>query len=310
MMQNDDLFEIIKCPLCGTSTFKVIYPSKYPSSISKENLLKIYCSSSDQKLLDQLVECDSCSLVYLNPRINPSIIIESYSQAVDPTFIKQDHARIKCFDKELRDVISEFGIIPDKSKRVLDIGCAGGAYLKAAHDIGFTVTGVEPSRWMCEYGRNKYGIDIRQGQLTEQDFEPQSFDIISLWDVVEHLTEPDNVLKHVCSLLKKDGVLIINYPDYDSLISRLLKSKWPFLLSVHLIYYNRKTIKKQLEQCGFKIKQIKPYWQVLESGYVLRRASSYFKIFGIMETITKFLGLSSVSIKYNMGQTRVLAVKE
>ena len=309
-MQKEDLHETIDCPLCGASAFTVIYPSNYPSSLSKEELLKIYCSSSDQKLLDQLVQCDDCSLVYLNPRTNHSVLIKSYSQAVDPTFVKQDHKRIQCFDKELRQIIKQFGIVPDRSKRILDIGCAGGAFLKAARDIGFNVTGVEPSHWMCEYGKKKYGLDIRQGQLMELGFEPASFDIISLWDVIEHLSTPGNVLKHASTLLKDDGLLVINYPDYGSLAARLLGSKWPFLLSVHLLYYDRNTIKRQLEQCNFKVEQIKPYWQVLELGYVLHRASNYFKIFKIMETVTKVFGIYSLSIKYNMGQTRVIARKQ
>lgn len=308
-MRNDELHEAINCPLCGESTYKVIYTPSYSSSISKEDLLKIYCSSSDEKLLDQLVQCSECSLIYLNPRTNPSILIKSYSEAVDPTFVKQDQKRIQCFSKELKQIINQFRIIPSKDKRVLDIGCAGGAFLKAAHDIGFDVTGIEPSSWMCEYGRKEYGLDLRQGQLADNDFEPESFDIITLWDVLEHLTNPSDVLKNVSALLKKDGRLIINYPDYGSFVARILGQKWPFLLSVHLIYYDRCTIKRQLEQCGFCVEQIKPFWQVLELGYVMYRASNYFRIFKFLGNIISFLGIYSIPLKYNMGQTRVIAKK-
>lgn len=308
-MVNDELYETINCPLCEGDKFKVIYPANYPTSLSKEDLLKIYCSSSDEKLLDQLVQCVDCSLVYLNPRTTPAVLIKSYSQAVDPTFVKQDLQRIRCFDKELRQIIRQCGITPDKNKKILDVGCAGGAFLKAANDIGFDVIGVEPSHWMCEYGKKVYGVNICQGQLIDQKFEPSSFDVVSFWDVIEHLSRPGEVLEHAHGLLKNDGTLIINYPDYGSCFARILGSKWPFLLSVHLIYYDRNTIKRQLEKCGFEVMEIKPYWQVLELGYILRRASSYFGVFKIFENVINALSLKSLSIKYNMGQTRVIARK-
>jgi len=308
-MQNNDLFERIPCPLCGSSQFKVIYQSKYPERVSKDDILQIYRSSSDQKLLDQMVSCNSCSLVYLNPRINPAIILESYSSAVDKTFVKQNQTRIRTFHKELKQIIRQFGIKTDKQKRVLDIGCAGGAFLKAAHDLGFSVVGIEPSSWLCEYGRNNYGLDLRSGELSDYDFDPASFDIVFLWDVIEHLPQPFTVLTRVNTLLKDDGLLIINYPDYNSWAARFLGAKWPFLLSVHLFYYTPQTMKRQLKQCGFQLIQIKSYWQVLELGYILHRASNYFKVFGVMESIIKLIGLSTLGIKYNMGQTRIIAKK-
>ena len=309
MHNNIDLFETIPCPLCGSTEFKAIYPSKYPIRILKNDLLQIYRSSSDQKLLDQMVSCTSCSLVYLNPRVNSAIILESYSTSVDPTFVKQNKMRVRTFDRALRRLIEQFGIVIGKRKRILDIGCAGGAFLKAARDLGFSVVGVEPSSWLCEYGKNEYGLDLRSGVLSEQDFDSASFDIIALWDVIEHLPQPQEVLANIRTLLKDDGLLIINYPNYDSWAARLLGSKWPFLLSVHLFYYTPKTISKQLEQCGFRIIQTKPYWQVLELGYILRRASQYFKFFGVFETIVELVGLSTLSTMYNMGQTQVIAKK-
>lgn len=309
IMHNSDLFETISCPLCGSPKFKVIYPSKYPEQVLKDDLLQMYCSSSDQKLLDQMVSCSSCSLVYLNPRINPAIILESYSSSVDPTFVKQNLMRIRTFDNELRQIIKQFGIKAARNKRVLDIGCAGGAFLKAAQGMGFNTVGVEPSTWLCEYGKNEYGLDLRPGVLADHDFNAASFDIISLWDVVEHLPMPHKVLARVNTLLKDDGLLIINYPDYNSWAARFLGAKWPFLLSVHLFYYTPQTIEIQLEQCGFEIIQMKPYWQALELGYILHRASNYFKLFGILEAIIKLARLSTLCVKYNMGQTRVIAKK-
>ncbi|MDR4508713.1 MAG: class I SAM-dependent methyltransferase [Candidatus Brocadiaceae bacterium] len=308
-MGKSDLFETISCPLCGSPDFTVIYPPKYPAGLQKDDLLTMYYSSSDQKLLDQMVVCNSCSLVYLNPRVKYGIILESYSQAIDPAFVKQNLTRIRTFDRELRQIIKKYNIRADEHKRVLDIGCAGGAFLKAAHDLGFSVTGVEPSAWLCEYGKNEYGLDIRSGVLSDYDFDAASFDIISLWDVVEHLPMPCKVLSRAHTLLKDDGLLIVNYPDYDSWAARFLGSRWPFLLSVHLFYYTPGTMKTQLAQCGFEIVEMKPYWQVLELGYILRRASGYFKFVGILETIVRLIGLSAICVKYNMGQTRIIAKK-
>jgi len=100
--------------------------------------------------MDQLVCCRGCALVYVNPRIDDRLLVECYESAVDPVFIEQNPERIRTFSKLLKKVLPRVCYQPPLGARLLDVGCAGGAFLVAARNYGFSVTGVEPSRWLAE----------------------------------------------------------------------------------------------------------------------------------------------------------------
>ncbi|MCF3652083.1 class I SAM-dependent methyltransferase [Synoicihabitans lomoniglobus] len=308
-INNPDLFDDTQCPVCNGLKFTVLKEATYTSGINEDNLLKLYSASSHSGLLDQVVKCKSCDSVYLNPRPKQDIIIKSYQDAIDPVFVEQNDARIATFRRSLENLERRHGFSASSHPKILDVGCAGGAFLRAASDRGYEAIGIEPSRWMVDHARNKLGVDARQGILTANSFQNNSFDIVSLWDVLEHLPEPSMTLDDIAQMLKPGGFLIVNYPDIGSLAARVLGGRWPFWLSVHLTYYTRQTIRKQLNQCGFDVVSIKPYFQSLKLGYALERASVIFKPFSILGSLVNLCRFQSVPIRYNMGQTLVLARK-
>jgi 2-polyprenyl-3-methyl-5-hydroxy-6-metoxy-1,4-benzoquinol methylase len=309
MAIDPSLIETVACPLCAETRYEVIRPARYPEGVTREELLKIYSSSSDQELMDPLVRCFSCSLVYLNPRVKTSIILNSYAAAVDPVFFEQNPMRIKTFARVLRRVLKKESIVPAASKKVLDIGCAGGAFPKAAADLGFSAVGVEPSAWLCEQGKMRYGLDLRPGVLSEQAFAPLSFFMVTLWDVLEHLTQPGESLDEARRILTDDGLLIINVPNLDSWVSRILGNHWPFLLNVHLTYFTPKTLTHMLKRHGFRVMSVTPYFQTLELGYVMTRAAQIARPFSLMKKLVEILRMSHWPFFYNMGQMTVVARK-
>ncbi len=306
-MQN---FETVPCPLCKSFDFTVVYPGTFPEDLSQEFLTKVYKSSSDQTIFEQVVKCSDCGLVYLNPRLRSDLIVDSYAEGEDMAFVEQDPMRIKTFKSALRQVSKEYGLPLSNTTKVLDIGCAGGAFLRAARELELSAVGVEPSKWLGEYGRSQHGLDVRSGTLSEQAFPEANFDLVTLWDVIEHVPSPTDELREVSRILKPAGLLVVNYPDFGSLASRLLGKKWPFLLSVHLVYYTRSTIRRQLEQAGFEVADIRRHWQMLELGYVLKRAAVYFSFIRFIGRFVESIGLGSVPFMYWVGQTRVVARKK
>ena len=106
-------------------------------------------------------------------------------------------------------------------KMVIDIGCAGGAFPKAADDLGFNVVGIEPSKYLCEWGKKEYGLDLRPGILDEHDFEKESFDVITLWDVVEHLIDPRVEIKKISNILFQ---ISRNWPNTKHFVGNSQKS--------------------------------------------------------------------------------------
>jgi len=303
---SQDLFELIACPLCGSGDFDVKLPSKYPPSVDADELKRMFCASSDHQLLDQLVQCKSCEMVYVNPRLHPDLIISGYEDAEDSLFAAQNDARIKAFNKTLKPVVRRLHLDP-RGKQLLDVGCAGGAFLVAERECGFEVMGVEPSRWMAAFGRAKYDLDIRDGILKHGLFPERSFDVITLWDVIEHLPEPHETLTLIQTLLKPGGILLVNYPDIDSVAARLLGRRWPFWLSVHLLYYTPKTMFAQIERAGFAPLWRQSFLPMLPLGYIAQRAAPYFRLLSPLPWIIGKLGLDSALTPYSIGQTLVVS---
>jgi SAM-dependent methyltransferase len=304
-----ELFETIACPLCSGTGTDVVRQSRYDSGITAADLKKLYSASSAHVLMDQVVQCRSCSLVYVNPRPDPELIISSYSEAEDPTFVGQNGDRIKTFRRTIRSVLKGIGKTSGNEMRLLDVGCAGGAFLVAARDAGFQATGVEPSRWMAEFGRNSYGLDIIDGILRPDTFAGGTFDVVTLWDVIEHVPDPEELLTLIHRLLKPEGWLVINYPDIGTVAAKMLGTRWPFWLSVHLLYYTRRTMREQLTRAGFAPRSFETFWQTLPLGYVVRRAAAYVRPLALLPPLLEAVRLGGLPCTYNMGQTLVVSRK-
>ena len=123
--------------------------------------------------------------------------------------------------------------------RILDVGCASGLFLQCAFAAGWQVTGVELSNQLCEKAREVLGPNatVHCSPLQSAPLPPASFDVITLWDLLEHVRNPTHFLKLCASLLKPGGYLFANVPNLDSLQSRLFRSRWPLLLPEHLNYF-------------------------------------------------------------------------
>jgi len=297
--------EKVTCPICRSENYEIKIPAKYDKETQKD-LTQKYRSSGDETLIDQVVECE-CGMVYVNPRPEADKIVEGYSEGSDENFVSQAKGRELTFKKCL-NIIEKHK--PNKGK-VLDVGTAGGSFLKVAKDNGWEVKGVEPNKWLCNWGQQNYGIKIEQGVLTKELFEGEKFDVITLWDVLEHVPDPNQTLEIVHSLLKDDGLLIVNYPDYNSSVGKVLGNRWMFWLSVHLFYYTKKTIVQQLRMQSFEVIKIRKHWQTLNLGYLVFRMKAYSKLLHKLGNVfVKVFKADKWMIPYYLGQEIVIAKKE
>ena len=298
----------IKCNICGSEDYKVIHEGlKDDESVDLERK-KIYASSSNIVGNDRIVQCRKCSLKYVTPQLEPQEIINAYSEGSDEKFVSQNKWRMITFKRCLNEVEKATG---GRKGKILDIGTAGGAFLKVAKESGWEVYGIEPNKWLGNWCKENYGIEIENRTLEKTKFKPNTFDVITLWDVLEHVPDPTDTLNRCRSLLKEDGLLIVNYPDMGSLPAKLMRSKWVFLLSVHLWYFTPKTMKKILEKTGFEPTLFKNHWQTLSLGYLVSRLEAYNKFLSkLASPIIKLLRLNNLNILYWLGQTLVVAKKK
>jgi 2-polyprenyl-3-methyl-5-hydroxy-6-metoxy-1,4-benzoquinol methylase len=301
---NEELLERVNCNVCEENDYKVLYEAKYENE-EQQDLKDKFKSSGDETLIDQVVKCKKCNMIYVNPRIRQDLVIEGYSEGTDEAFVGQAKGREITFKKSLK-LINKYA----KKGRILDIGTAGGSFLHVAKEDGWEVHGIEPNKWMCEWGKKHYGIDIKPGTIFDHKFPDDHFDAVCLWDVLEHVPDPKKTLKECNRILKEDGVLIVNYPDIGSWLARLMKRRWIFLLSVHLYYFTPKTITKILNMTGYKVEKIKPHFQKLAIGYLMWRMKAYSKIVHHVGTaFIKLFRMKEVQVPYWLGQTLVIARK-
>lgn len=298
---DDDVLESVACNICGSTDYRVIYPS---TRAALGDVVEEFKSSGDEPLRDQLVACRRCGLEYVSPRLRSEVILRGYSGGTDERFVSQSAARERTFGKCL-DILERHA--PGRG-RLLDVGTAAGAFLHVARARGWRVDGCEPNRWMCEWGRSHYGLDIRPGTLAEQHYPDATFDVVTLWDVLEHAPDPLALLAECRRVLRPGGLLVVNYPDIGSWIARLMGRRWLFLISVHIYYFTRRTIARALERAGFSVAEIRPHVQQLEFDYILTRAEPVAgPLARVGRRLARPLGLATWQMPYWIGQTLCVA---
>jgi SAM-dependent methyltransferase len=295
-------YEYIRCNLCGADETETIHEAHLEDT--SRDLVRTYRASGDELLVDRLVRCRACGLQYINPRPRATDIVQAYSEGDDHAYVSQVSARERTFTDAVAHIEK---LLPGRG-RLLDIGTAAGAFLAAARSREWQVEGCEPNRWLARWGSCRYGIPIRTGELFDHYFTPQSFDVVTLWDVIEHTPDPARVIGTARELIRPGGLVVVNYPDSGSWIARALGRRWPFLSSVHLYYFTRETMKSLLKRHGFEVVEMRAHFQRLELNYLLSRGAV---ISGVLSNssraVARLLGLGNRAVPYWIGQTFVAA---
>ncbi len=233
--------EYIACNLCGGDDYQILFDGRDRTLGGTETF--------------QSVRCRKCGLIYLNPRPTLSEIDQYYPPQYEP-FTRYDQPlswfgrlgyRVS-MNKKYR--IAVRGIKPGK---LLDVGCGNGDFLGWIKNHGWEVYGLDPSPVAVEAAR-KRGLEIFRGQLFDAPYLPASFDVITMWDVLEHVHDPLANLKRVAKLLKPGGRFTVTLPNPDGLDFRLFGRLWTGLdVPRHLYVYSRKPLIALLEKAGLTV---------------------------------------------------------
>lgn len=294
-------YETVPCNICGGTEFRTIYPA---ASRTENDLAVEFRSSGDEPLREPVVACTACGLQFVNPRLNPQLILDGYREGTDPVFVSQAAARERTFARALTRIEWR---VPGKG-HLLDIGTAGGSFIHVAAQRGWTVSGCEPNKWLCEWGNRTYGLDIRPGTHFEQHYPDAAFDVVTVWDVLEHAADPTAFLKECRRILKPGGLLVVNYPDIGTWIAKLMGRRWPMLISVHLYFFTPATLKDLLARTGFAVVHMRPHFQWLELKYVFTRAEPVLGVLArAARSVVSAVGLGHAHVPYWIGQTLVEA---
>ncbi|MDO8536027.1 MAG: class I SAM-dependent methyltransferase [Candidatus Omnitrophota bacterium] len=271
------MLEEVKCNICGCESHQILYKSTNQS----EDKSKYLITESLPEKPRQIVKCNECGLIYANYVKSPEELNLFYINMSDEDYKNEEKGRRISAGKILKR-LKKF----NKTGRILDVGCATGFLLDEARKGGWEAHGVELSKWCVDYAKKILSLDIFCGELKDAHFKDGFFDAIVLNDVIEHLPDPKNALKEIRRLMKPDGIICINTPDIDSLVSRLLRARWWGINQAHLFYFTKETLFKMLNSAGFAPFECIRHARTFSFNYWVFRFRNYNT--GIYKTL-KFL---------------------
>jgi len=207
-----------------------------------------------------LVRCNGCGLVYVGA--DPATIDfaalygESYykggSDAVFSDYVGQEAAR----RAHARRRLAWLRHVPPRIAShgaLLDVGCAAGFFLAEARKF-YDVQGVEPSEWSSAYARERLGLPVFTGTLQQARLPAGRFDVVTLWDVIEHVGEPVSLLAEAARVLRPGGRLVLTTGDWGSAYARRRGADWHLMTPPwHLTMFSRATLALAAERAGLAV---------------------------------------------------------
>ena len=151
--------------------------------------------------------------------------------------------------------------------RLLDVGCAAGFFLDEAKRAGWTPRGIELAPSMAAWARERLGLPVEHVSFADAEIEQHAYDVITMWDYLEHSVDPSADLRRAHQLLKPGGILAVSTGDIGSLAARLSGSRWHLLTPRHHnVFFQPHTLRRMLEQARFSVVSVAhaPSWYSLQ----------------------------------------------
>jgi SAM-dependent methyltransferase len=226
-------FENVNCAVCGSNAYKVIF---------KKNKF------------GDVVKCRKCGLIFRNPRLTQESWIEVLKENTHDNVEAMFYASKLYIFSYILDVLERKY---SKKGKIIDVGCGYGAFIKTAKERGWDVSGIEFSQQARKYIKDHLGIDLYDKDLCDLNLPENSFDVVSLLEVIDYFHDPLRTLKEARRILKNDGMIVarLNNGLWHVTLSKLdrlfaLFKLYPAVL--HLYAYTPNSIEALLKKTGFK----------------------------------------------------------
>ncbi|MCA9975209.1 MAG: class I SAM-dependent methyltransferase, partial [Anaerolineales bacterium] len=182
------------------------------------------CTSPSYGHHPQIVQCRQCGYVYANPRWSEDELIAAYTAVEDDTYVTEREGRELTFRKHLQELEQVTG--PGNGRSLLDVGAYIGVFVDVATQAGWDAWGVEPSDWAAAEAQAQ-GLNVFSGTQDAPELQGRQFDVVTMWDVIEHVDDPLLEMTKAYHRLRPGGMLVLHTMDIDSLTARLMGPRWP-----------------------------------------------------------------------------------
>jgi SAM-dependent methyltransferase len=208
----------------------------------------------------------------LEPMPEDSFLSEAYAVAASEDYVDEEAGQRETARRALARIET---YVPSRGALV-DLGCWVGFLLAEARDRGWRTVGVEPSEFGSVYARERLGLEVLRGDLLSAPVPAGEFKVVTMGDVLEHVSAPGAALRRALELLGSDGVLWLSLPDAGSRLARAMGRRWWSVIPTHVQYFTRRSITVLLERSGFEVLEIETAPKAFSVGYYLGRVGGYW----------------------------------
>lgn len=269
-IQKEKHKEIRSCPICNNSDI-----------IQKPWILRNNY---------RLGVCNSCSFKFTQPRPDLDYLIDYYNSISSVRFYKHTDRETLKDTENLYKVFKKY--IPE-GKRVLEIGCSTAYYLQGLKLRGYEVVGTELSEDACELARKWYNVEVYATEYPPIEYL-QSFDMIIIHHVIEHVIDPKDFLTKACEYLNNNGIVVIETPNVNSIGISVFKQHYPVLCPPgHLNFFSPTTLASILPA----------NYKTLDVSTI---SSGNSTIYNSLNAVSSFIGLKKVIDKKISKKTEII----
>lgn len=233
------LHEDLTCVVCNNNN-----PNKFRLKYQKENFA--------------VVSCSNCTFEFIPPYYRKRIEYTQYKNSDVTKAVRSGNNWVKIQRHKLRfKFIKPFVA----SGKLFDLGAGWGHFMLAAKELGYDIYGIEIAEQPYQYCVNDLKLPVDHIDFFLMD-ESKQFDIITMWDVLEHIDQANDFLKKCSKLVKPGGYLVLQVPQIDSFFAKRHKDKWKMMGLDHVNYFSKKTITQLLNNNGFEVVKIKSSFEI------------------------------------------------
>ena len=297
-------WESRSCPLCGsTAEGKVIVESNV--ELSKLTAFAFASRKLPEYMHSRMVKCGDCGLLYGNPAVSIDSGLSAYK---DAAFDSSQESRFaaQTYAKLIADQRKSIG----GREKALDIGAGDGAFLEQLIQLGVRdITGVEPSAAPIACSNPDVRKMIRHDIFRARDFEGRRFDLVTCFQVMEHLWSPLELAREVNSILNPGGLFVTVTHNLEAFSARMLGDKSPIFDIEHLQLFSEKTIRALLQRAGFTDIRVMPVWNRYPIHYWMKLAPLPHNLKNALIKVTKQGILATMACSLPAGNIAAVARK-
>ena len=288
---------VSSCNLCHAKEFELLFPGNVG-----DNVLARF---SQYAFYDDIYRCSRCKLVIQRQRHDIEIVGAFLKEE---KYLDEAIGELNLVEKQV-----QFGALialmqrftPLSGKDLLDVGANTGVFLSTVQALVGSAKGIEASTEAATAAREKFGLDVKAGLIAEADLEDDAFDIMTMFDVIEHLTDPSGDLAFLHRKIAPGGILFITTHDIETWFAKISGCQYPMLMYQHFFHFSPRTLSMMLENAGFRVlghKRFLKSWSFEYIYHLIEKKWPGMKLAGLMQFI-----LSPLMKSHSVRKARIVS---